>query len=259
MAHDLSGIAAGQRLSSVYFYKRDRFFSTILPPDVRSALRRLVGQRARISSNGKLLVLSSGSIYVSIHLGMTGQFRTEPVPQNHRRHHFMTLRWGRTRCRFLDFRRFSRARVGSPEREAALGGFDLQTGLYLRPPESCSSKIMTGATTSPRMAWLLRHGKLTGIGNYLANEALGRLDLSPFSPCRSAAEGLTILRMCQRIARESYCAGGTSFGIGYWRLDGTEGGYAKQLQFYQNPKIERSLYRNRSVYSRFSPRSKSPR
>ena len=185
---------------------------------------------------------------------MTGQFRTSLVPKEHRRHHFMTLQWGQIQCHFLDFRRFSRVRAEQPDHGDALGGFHPRRGFYLHPLARvpATSPVMKGATTTPRISWLLRHGKQTGVGNYLANEALGRLNLSPFFPCRDPKEALTILKMCQHVARQSYRAGGTSFGSGYWRLNGSKGRYAKQLRFYQNPALTRLVFRDRSVYSRFS-------
>lgn len=189
-----------------------------------------------------------------MHLGMTGQFCLAPVPAKYRPHHFMSLRWDAAECCFLDFRRFARARVDPLDERAALGGYSPASGFFLRAPMELARQLPTlqGCLSVPRIAWLLRHGRLTGIGNYIANEALGRLGLSPFEPCRDAREALQILKVCQRLAKLSYQAGGTSFGIGYFRLDGSEGTFSKQLAFYKNGNTRRTVFQQRSVYSDFA-------
>lgn len=187
---------------------------------------------------------------------MTGHFRATPVPQEHRSHHFMTLAWGETKCHFLDFRRFARMKaVDVASQAGALGGFHPRLGFFQCPPKLLRDQraLMQGATSTPRISWLLRYGQKTGVGNYLANEALGRLELSPFSPCKDEEEALRVLRTCQRLARQSYRAGGTSFGIGYFRIDGRPGTFSHRLRFYRNPETPRVWFRNRSVYSYFSP------
>lgn len=184
---------------------------------------------------------------------MTGRFQMHSVPVRHRPHLLMSLRWGERECHFIDFRRFARIRCSREPLGPTLGGYGPKAGLQLPPAHGLrGSPIMRGATTTPRIAWLLRHGKQTGVGNYLANEALGRLKLGPFTPCRDEHEAMSLLEMCQRIAAESFRAGGTSFGSGYWRLDGTQGTYAAQLRFYLNPRIPRTVFRKRSVYTRYA-------
>lgn len=240
-------------MTSIRFYNRDPFSSKIVSPTARAALRRLIGRRLTMSSYGKHLVISAGSTCVTVHLGMTGQFRAAPVPRPYRRHHFMTLQWGKTACHFLDFRRFARIRAAKLDSPCALGGFHPREGFFLRPPAELRAQrtLMKGSPSTPRIAWLLQHGQRTGVGTYLANEALGHLSLSPFQPCETEEEAIRILRACQRLARESYRAGGTSFGIGYFRLDGSEGTFSRRLRYYQNPRTPRIAFRNRSVYSYF--------
>ena len=189
-----------------------------------------------------------------MHLGMTGQFRLAPVPREYRQHHFLSLLWGGTECCFIDFRRFARVKTELPDYSDALGGYVPSAGLVLRTPAEIAIQLteLPGYQSTPRITWLLRHGHRTGVGNYLANEALGRLALSPFEPCLDAREALRILRKCQHLAKQSYRAGGTSFGIGYFRLDGSEGRFSERLSFYKNPEIRRTLFQNRGVYSDFT-------
>jgi formamidopyrimidine-DNA glycosylase len=254
LARDLSRITSHARLKSVYFRTGHKHLAKIFPASAQRALRSLINHQTAISSSGKLLVIRAGPTVVSIQLGMTGQFRLAPVPSEYRQHHFMSLTWDTVECCFLDFRRFARAKPLPPSNLEALGGFDPKTGFRLQSPITIARQIpkLQGFLSTPRIRWLLRHGHRTGIGNYLANEALGRLALSPFEPCRDAREAMKILGMCQRLAKLSYRAGGTSFGIGYFRLDGSEGTFSKQLAFYKNPRANRTLFHNRAVYSNFS-------
>lgn len=254
LASDLARIAHGRRLDAVLFRGASSFLNKIVPPQARRAARSLVGRRTYISSLAKHLIVRSGTASITIHLGMTGQFRIQDVPEKYRDHHFMTLSWGKNKCFFMDFRRFSRVHVGLRPNETALGGFDPKHGFFLRSGRDLTQGLpmLTGIQSTPRIAWLLRHGPTTGVGNYLANEALGRLNLSPFDPCLNENEALRVLRMCQRLAQRSFQAGGTSFGIGYFRLDGSEGQFSRQLAFYKNESIRKSTFRNRSVYSRFT-------
>jgi formamidopyrimidine-DNA glycosylase len=205
------------------------------------------------------LVIHGGGKAVVMHLGMTGQFRIAPVPREYRRHHFLSLIWDTTECCFIDFRRFARVKAEPPNNSAALGGYLPGRGLVLRAPTEIARclPMLPGYQSTSRIAWLLRHGHRTGVGNYLANEALGRLCLSPFEPCRDARESVRILRKCQQLAKQSYSVGGTSFGIGYFRLDGSVGRFSEQLSFYKNPGTTRTLYQNRGVYSDFSPPKRS--
>ena len=259
LAADLARIAHGRRLVAASFRMESSLLPKIIPPETRRALRSLVGRRTQISSLAKHLVVRSGSTTIAVHLGMTGQFRIGSIPKRHRSHHLMTLSWGKSDCFFLDFRRFSRVRSVLPPGGMALGGFDPAHGFFLRSARNLLQGLpaLTGLRSSPRITWLLRHGATTGVGNYLANEALGRLDLSPFAPCRDEDEALRILRMCQQLAQRSFRAGGTSFGIGYFRLDGSEGKFSQRLAFYKNSSVRRTTFRNRSVYSRFTLRNPS--
>jgi formamidopyrimidine-DNA glycosylase len=196
-----------------------------------------------------------------MHLGMTGQFRFAPVPRENRQHHFLSLTWGSTECCFIDFRRFARVKTEVPNNSDALGGYVPGAGLVLRTPAETARQLVAlpGYQSTSRIAWLLRHGHRTGVGNYLANEALGHLALSPFEPCHDAREALRILRKCQHLSKQSYRAGGTSFGIGYFRLDGSEGRFSERLLFYKNPGVRRTLFQNRGVYSDFTPPTRSER
>lgn len=259
LARDLTLATQHSPLSSVYFRTGHPHLSKIIPSEAQRALRALIGRRITISSAGKQLVIHGGGTDLIMHLGMTGQFRLAPVPREYRQHHFLSLTWDTAECCFIDFRRFARVRLESPNRRDALGGYVPGAGLVLRNAREITRDLarLPGYQSVPRISWLLRHGYRTGVGNYLANEALGRLGLSPFEPCLDGREALQILRKCQELAKQSYREGGTSFGIGYFRLDGSKGRFSERFSFYKHPATKRTLFQNRGVYSDFSPPTSS--
>lgn len=146
--------------------------------------------------------------------------------------------------------------TSAPARGVALGGFSPIRRFFLSPISVLRRALKSslhGFDSKPRVTWLLNHGQHSGVGNYIANEALGILRLSPFQPCKDEREALSLLRTCQKIAKESYRYGGTSFGIGYFRLDGSEGRFAARLKFYRKASSSRVVFRGRPVYSHFAP------
>jgi formamidopyrimidine-DNA glycosylase len=235
------------------------------------------------SSCGKLIVLGVSNeprdwariacphVYYGIRLGMTGRFSID-CPPEHEPHCFLKVHLDNGKCfHYIDFRRFSKWETfgkfyAFPA--MSLGGY--------RNPESVSGRLRfssgniwtndlfgnqsyTGLTTweqkfptSDRITYLLKTGSLTGVGNYMANEALGRMNLNPFEQFDSHEEIHKVFLMCLHIGLESYEAGGNSFAGGYYRLDGSLGKYAEKCQFYQNPTVIRTVHRGRPVYSNFT-------
>jgi formamidopyrimidine-DNA glycosylase len=142
------------------------------------------------------------------------------------------------------------------QKQPHVGGFDGQ--FYLCTKDGLNTAIhlhLRGYERTPRISWLLKYGPQTGVGNYLANEALGRLGLNPFEPCESLAEATDLLLECGKVAEESYISGGNSFAGGYYRLDGKPGGYDSLCKFYRAPAIPRQVFRGRPVYSNYQQRS----
>lgn len=253
LAKDLTGFTAGRPLTNVAFLGRRSTLTKMIPSPVQRAFLTMRGHPVRITSNGKHLYLSVRQTRVQIRLGMTGWFQVRPVPREYAPHHFATLVWGNRRAHFLDFRRFSRMAINAEEHKGALGGFEPIKGFFLAPARELSVALnhsLRGFHSRPRITWLLNHGVRTGIGNYLANEALGRLGLSPFEACRDRKEALALLTASQKLAKESFACGGTSFGIGYFRLDGSEGTFAQKLRVYRHPAARRAVLNGRPVYFR---------
>lgn len=251
-ARNLGRLASRGKLQAFRLVGSPAKVRKIIPLAVRQILKSFVGQRVKVTSSGKHLVLAAGKDAVSMHFGMTGLFLATALNVKQRQHRVFSLKWEHGDSHFIDFRRFSRMRLGRRDNRSALGGYEGRFFLKTMAELHATLPALPGFLTQPRIAWLLNHGSDTGVGNYIATEALGRLRLSPFSSCRSGGEAVRLLRECQRVARRSFRAGGTSFGIGYFQLDGKPGAFAKQLRFYKSKRVPRTIFRRRAVYSQFS-------
>lgn len=251
-ARDLNAISREQPLEAISFPNRRDWGTTIVPPEIQRDLRAAVGKKIYFRSYGKALQIFSthqADSVVEFRLGMTGQFHLTQKSGSWKRHYFLALHFKSATIYYADPRRFSR--VLKPQLVTyALGGYDPKIGFWLQK----SPEIPKGFLTAPRITWLLNSGNQTGVGNYLAIEALGRLNLSPFVPCTDQNQARLLLRKCQEVARQSFRAGGHSFNSGYFLINGAPGSFAEHCQFYRNPKVPRHLYRGRPVFSHFIPR-----
>jgi formamidopyrimidine-DNA glycosylase len=249
-AHDLNRVIRGQTVSKISFPNQRDWGSTIIPRHIKEIFYHLKGKRIFFRSEGKALLLFSKISKVPLlefRLGMTGQFHLERKGGHWKRHYFLTITFERGSVHYGDPRRFGRVLL--PQGLAhRLGGYSESRGFSIEEVTA----IPPGSLKKSKITWLLDSGDQTGVGNYMANEALGRLKLSPFTPCRNLKEAARVLTMCGEIAYESFHHGGNSFGSGYYRLTGEEGQYAKACRFYQNPNVPRVIFARRPVYTHFS-------
>lgn len=246
-ARDLCAISKLDPLRNITFLNRTDGGKTIIPSHAQKTLRNCIGKTVSFRSFGKALWLIDHRINlpsVEFRLGMTGQFQLT-TNSNWKRHYFIRFDFGDTSVFYADPRRFGRVLVPSTP-DFALGGFS--NGAFFCHKYSF---LPPGYATKPRISWLLDNGEKTGVGNYMANEALGRLNLSPFEPCTGPAEARHILRECLKIARQSFRSGGNSFGSGFYMLNGIEGQYGRHCRFYRNPSISRIMFRGRPLYTTF--------
>ena len=251
-ARDLNRVARSRKVLGVSFPNQQDWGKTIVPPRIQRDLKALVGQRLSFFSEGKALLLKQMGApqpMVEFRLGMTGQFHIEPLTGKWKRHCFLELRLEDFIIRYADPRRFGR--VTAPrEKNHSLGGYSRTKGFW----HSASPTPPKGYLTRPRISWLLGTGDQTGVGNYMANEALGKWALSPFEPCSNEAEAIRVLRKCGEIAKRSFTAGGNSFGSGFYSVKGIEGGFAEFCNFYQNPKVPRITFQGRPLFTYFKPK-----
>lgn len=250
-ARDLELATRGQRLKAVSFPNQRDWGATIVPRSISDLLRDLVGQRLHFSSEGKALHIRSTRArrpLIEFRLGMTGCFHHKAfADRKWRRHCFLLLEFENSQIFYSDPRRFGRVTLPQ-DADFSLGGYSGKRGFIIRKLATTPAGYMR----RPRIAWLLGTGDQTGVGNYMANEALGRLGLSPFEVGESEVEAIALLRECAAVARQSYRHGGNSFGSGFYGLEGDEGRYAKFCKFYKNLKVPRLVFQGRPVFTHFS-------
>lgn len=250
-AKDLSDIAYNQTVTNIEFFNYKSGGSKIIPYQIRHILNSIIGKQIHFSSKGKSLLLNLSETdkpLVEIKLGMTGQFHLNKRSDHWKNHYFFSLQLSNgIIIYYADPRRFSRISE-SKDNEFYLGGYHYKKG-FIKNTKYC---IPPGYLSKPRISWLLDYGDKTGVGNYMANEALGLLNLSPFNPCSNINEASILLKTSLRIASKSYLCGGNSFNSGYFSLDGTEGKYYKYCKFYLNPALTRTVFRGRPVYTKFT-------
>ncbi|HRK02401.1 MAG TPA: DNA-formamidopyrimidine glycosylase family protein [Oligoflexia bacterium] len=253
-ARDLNAGNRGNKLTKVLFPNQRDWGNVIVPKVVQNELRGMVKNKIQFSSYGKALVLNlekTRSHQLEIRLGMTGRFQVDAPAQNWRRHCFLVLEFSNCTIYYLDPRRFGRMRLPAKPAGSAIGGYAIETGFW----RSECPATPAGYLRQPRVSWLLGTGAITGVGNYMANEALGRLNLSPFAPCKHQREAESLLVECGRVAEQSFLNGGNSFspgGAGFANLGGERGNFSEFCLFYKNPKVPRISFRGRPVYSHFS-------
>lgn len=258
-ANDINLHVKGRKLTALrYNNVGDHWGKTIAPTNVRDSLWNMREQVVVASSRGKSLYLTANGMSVTAKLGMTGRFAKEKPKESFEKHVFLELGFDDCSIWYVDYRRFGRLSVTpTKECENHIGGFN--EAFFLRTRDELNSIVSNSLKDFkkiPRISWLLKHGPQTGVGNYLANEALGRLDLSPFEPCQSPEGAVNLLLECGEIARESFEEGGNSFAGGYFRLDGEPGKYDSHCRFYQAAEVPRSIFRGRPVYSKFQNTTK---
>lgn len=140
---------------------------------------------------GKFLIarLSAG-LYLTVHLGMTGQLLVDPSEQSqHARFVFRISREdsGDRQLVFRDTRKFGKVHLteGGPAPRVARLGPDAWRGEW----DSDYLREKLGSRRTPIKAFLLDQRQLAGIGNIYADEILWWTGISPLRPSGSLGSG----------------------------------------------------------------------
>ncbi len=248
-ARSLNQVSRRQQVLRVSFPNQKDGGQKIIEPEVQRKLKELVGTSLSFHSRGKGLLLNeakSNEAVAEFRLGMTGQFHLQAPLGKWKRHCFLEIELKDQIIHYSDARRFGRVQVPR-DIGTAIGGFGGSKGFWVekkpQPPK--------GFLTQSRISWLLGTGQQSGVGNYMANEALGLLKLSPFQPCRDEAEARALLRKCAAIAQLAFDLGAETYRDQFYNM-AIEGSQLSDFcKFYGNPKIPRQVYRGRPVYSKF--------
>jgi formamidopyrimidine-DNA glycosylase len=254
-AKDLNKITENKKLTSVSFCGESRWREKIVPLPARKLLSSFIGNLCKFESRGKSLYFSTSGAENNIlfKLGMTGMFQLElPKPDSKDRHAFLILEFEDLIVYYLDYRRFGRITTTVEKETIALAGYEDRFFSLSRKEIKLFLPSLNGQLKKPKISWLLDHGARTGVGNYLANEALGSLNLDPFTPCKDSEEALNLLLEVIKVAKLSFKKGGNSFKGGYYRLTGEKGTFYKYCRYYRNENVPYSVFNGRPVYSYYS-------
>jgi formamidopyrimidine-DNA glycosylase len=213
-----------------------------------------VGRRA------KIVVLSlSGPQVLAVGLGMTGRLLLDDsgsgeVPP-HRGVSFLLDPTGV--LHYADSRRFGRLRRLSvsawEEREARLGPEPLERALT-----RAGFRDRLSGSRAPIRSWLLDQGRVAGVGNIYANEALFRAGIHPARPAGTLSDGQAadLLASLRSVLREAIRAHGTTLRD-YRTARGRKGRFSFSLRVYgregspcpvcKTP-VERIVFGNRSAF-----------
>jgi formamidopyrimidine-DNA glycosylase len=231
---DLAPQLTGRRIVSVRVHKPDIVLS---PTSPHRLTRALAGDRiVEVSRRAKNLLfrLESGCLLLT-QVRMTGRFVLgPPIPADSRLTHVAAefdLDDGRT-LYYDDVRRLGGFALLTEEewslREARLGPEPLERGF--------TAKVLTAQLTSSRSpikSVLLDQGRIAGIGNIYASEALHRAAIDPRRSARSLGplEVKRLHRAIRAVLRDALAGSGTSLRD-YRALNGRAGSFQNRLRVY---------------------------
>lgn len=192
-----------------------------------------------------------------VNLGMTGRLLWNPSPELSR-HPVARFRMGGGGVLvFDDTRRFGLLRLMPvAEWQEWTGGM----GPEPLSPQFTAGRLDEALSRSrrPVHSWLLDQGKVAGVGNIYANEALYRAGIHPGSACESIPRHKVAMlhRSLRRLLREAILARGTTLQD-YRGSDGTKGSFSSLLRVYGREggscphcatPVERGILGGRSVF-----------
>ncbi|MEV0791279.1 bifunctional DNA-formamidopyrimidine glycosylase/DNA-(apurinic or apyrimidinic site) lyase [Kribbella sp. NPDC050459] len=224
---------------------------------------RLKGQVfAEPARRGKYLwlPLTSGDAVLT-HLGMSGQFRVQPVGAPDEPHLRVRFRFadGGGEVRFVDQRMFGGLSYseGGAELPAEIAHIARDPFDPLFDQDAAAAKIRRRRTGLKRA--LLDQTAVSGIGNIYADEALWRAKLhyARATETLKPSQVKGILDQAQAVMAEALTVGGTSFDALYVNVNGESGYFERGLNVYgqegspcprDGRPIRREPFMNRSSY-----------
>ena len=225
LVHQLDAALAGSHIAGMNF-----LYPQILQHGSADTLADK--QLHAVSRWGKRLHFQIGDTpqVLVVSLGMTGGWRLGDKPDKHL---VAELHTSQGTAWYTDPRRFSRMHIfESPqEAESVLGA---RIGV---DAASCISdqelRQALGSGQTKLKAALLDQSKLSGIGNYLADEIAWQAKLSPYRPLSQITpdEWTALNQSRQDVINRALKYGGLSFSD-YLHLDGGKGNMSSQLQAY---------------------------
>jgi len=196
------------------------------------------GRIGRLDRKGKAIAVELLSTngdaprYLLVRLGMTGQVTVVPqeYPLEPHTHVRLILENGEE-IRYRDIRRFGRLRYCTRSQLD-----EIFSSLGPDAPAMTDAEFIAALAgrRTPIKSWLLNQGRLAGVGNIYADEALFAAGIHPLTLARSikpeAARKLR--RAVERVLRSAIAMQGTSLRD-YIDIEGRPGGFRIKLKVYQ--------------------------
>jgi formamidopyrimidine-DNA glycosylase len=209
------------------------------------------------STYGKNILIAFGNSYNQpvenwyhsfweLRLGMSGRFKIdEHMNEVDMKHKLFTMQFSNKNIHYVDYRKFFSIRE---LRETPTDELFERSLLYVKAGKvHVNAKFkMSPVTKKPKITEALDEGQITGIGNYLVNEGLGRTKMDHKIPFKDLDEKKYLYMTIQGVALEAYAAGGHSFNGGYIRPNGVTGAFRPSV--YGHPNYKRETFRGRTVY-----------
>lgn len=194
--------AIGQKILSVHTGPKPRFYRLTPAAAFRKGLPGTTFRGARTHGKNLLLEFSKG-LWITGHLGMTGELLTAPADHEPTAHDHLVLRTAKLSLIFRDFRMFGSVRL---EESSDGPPADWQS----LPPEILSPAFTTARVAdalqrharTPLKTFLLDQAWFPGIGNWMADEACFQLRLHPATPS-GRTDPADLRRTLRAICRKS--------------------------------------------------------
>ena len=206
-------------------------------------LEVLLGSRiTRISRRGKFLwFVLDGPLTLVAHLGMSGQFRVQPIDvpdERHLRARLTLKNTGRSRkiseLRFVDQRTFGWLAVSPKQGEIPLLVEHISPDIFdpLFDRRAVALKFRTKRIAIKKV--LLDQGIMSGVGNIYADESLWRSKIHPETePSTLSAYKISLLlASVESVMSQALVEGGTSFDSLYTDVNGESGYFENSLKAY---------------------------
>ncbi|HEY3562052.1 MAG TPA: bifunctional DNA-formamidopyrimidine glycosylase/DNA-(apurinic or apyrimidinic site) lyase [Kribbella sp.] len=257
----LAGFLAGRTVDTVeVLHPRPVRRHAAGPEDFVSRLKGQVFAEPARRGKYLWLPLTSGDAVLT-HLGMSGQFRVQPVGAPDEPHLRVRFRFADDggEVRFVDQRMFGGLSYseGGAELPAEIAHIARDPFDPLFDPDAAIAKIRRRRTGLKRA--LLDQTAVSGIGNIYADEALWRAKLH-YARATETLKPLqirAILEQAHAVMAEALTVGGTSFDALYVNVNGESGYFERGLNVYgqegspcprDGRPIRREPFMNRSSY-----------
>lgn len=199
--------AVGQRVTAVHAHDRKKLLREI---DVPAFRRALVGAKFESSATAakQLLFRFTGSAWLGVHLGMSGELSVAPPDHSPGRHDHLVLVMETVALVFNDPRMFGRVdfHVGTepPAWWSRIAPPILSPGFKVRDVTAFLQRRRRTAIKGV----LLMQERFPGVGNWMADEILWRAAIHPARPAGSLTpdEVRTLWRECRGVARDALAA-----------------------------------------------------